>query len=89
MFQFTHPVWGATGNEHRDDNDRGVSIHAPRVGCDLSRHGEVKKTYGVSIHAPRVGCDEMDIFNDRDHDVSIHAPRVGCDKFLLCLFSVV
>ena len=34
-FQFTHPVWGATPQStlHRH-NQRTVSIHAPRVGCD-------------------------------------------------------
>ena len=34
LFQFTHPVWGATGQAPRDDRDRTVSIHAPRAGCD-------------------------------------------------------
>ena len=57
-FQFTHPVWGATPKRWRwllrwrcfnsrtpcgvrredtvdDANNGGVSIHAPRVGCDL------------------------------------------------------
>ena len=62
MFQFTHPVWGATlcGDCHLSGG--GVSIHAPRVGCDLEglRGGQVGRA--VSIHAPRVGCDD----NSRD-----------------------
>ena len=33
-----------------------VSIHAPRVGCDITRATKVE-TETVSIHAPRVGCD--------------------------------
>ena len=33
-FQFTHPVWGATGSDCFDFAGVGVSIHAPRVGCD-------------------------------------------------------
>ena len=33
-----------------------VSIHAPRVGCDLIT-ALIVDTAGVSIHAPRVGCD--------------------------------
>ena len=35
MFQFTHPVWGATGRELDVTRPKDVSIHAPRVGCDL------------------------------------------------------
>ena len=35
MFQFTHPVWGATCDEPRGGVFTHVSIHAPRVGCDI------------------------------------------------------
>ena len=34
MFQFTHPVWGATGKDMTPEEVKEVSIHAPRVGCD-------------------------------------------------------
>ena len=34
VFQFTHPVWGATTSSHLCVYPLGVSIHAPRVGCD-------------------------------------------------------
>ena len=34
----------------------GVSIHAPRVGCDLDKR-YIDQLRPVSIHAPRVGCD--------------------------------
>ena len=34
MFQFTHPVWGATSISKGVINETTVSIHAPRVGCD-------------------------------------------------------
>ena len=33
-----------------------ISIHAPRVGCDL-KGGDIVETKDISIHAPRVGCD--------------------------------
>ena len=33
-FQFTHPVWGATLLLSYFALQVGVSIHAPRVGCD-------------------------------------------------------
>ena len=34
MFQFTHPVWGATISIFIISRHITVSIHAPRVGCD-------------------------------------------------------
>ena len=35
VFQFTHPVWGATLWRPPPLVNLMVSIHAPRVGCDL------------------------------------------------------
>ena len=57
MFQSTHPVWGATWRNRTWDILAGVSIHAPRVGCDQDISLAHVKQYIVSIHAPRVGCD--------------------------------
>ena len=34
QFQSTRPVWGATRREQQREEDRGISIHAPRVGRD-------------------------------------------------------
>ena len=34
LFQFTHPVWGATCKYSGGGWSTDVSIHAPRVGCD-------------------------------------------------------
>ena len=36
LFQFTHPVWGATDPQEPEEVTTTVSIHAPRVGCDCS-----------------------------------------------------
>ena len=33
-FQFTHPGRGATEDQEDPNGDNGVSIHAPREGCD-------------------------------------------------------
>ena len=78
MFQFTHPVWGATITDILAYLSTSVSIHAPRVGCDYVNY--IKEFFGVvSIHAPRVGCDIVKITIVIDEQVSIHAPRVGCD----------
>ena len=78
-FQFTHPVWGATLVSLSATYRIGVSIHAPRVGCDLliSVPWVTKRLFqfthpvwGATL-VPRslVSC----------WLVSIHAPRVGCD----------
>ena len=56
-----------------------VSIHAPRVGCDLQMVQTIVGAMLVSIHAPRVGCDAYIAFVSQLLNVSIHAPRVGCD----------
>ena len=58
-FQFTHPVWGATAPTITLLAGYDVSIHAPRVGCDLWFFVGEKMKYNVSIHAPRVGCDKI------------------------------
>ncbi len=57
VFQFTHPVWGATGREYGTTSKDKVSIHAPRVGCDGNEGHSLREEWDVSIHAPRVGCD--------------------------------
>ena len=79
MFQFTHPVRGATDSASASRIICAVSIHAPREGCDFPcglGHADCAQ---VSIHAPREGCDlelsELVCLVD----VSIHAPREGCD----------
>ena len=56
MFQFTHPGRGATQTEHTNSRTLGVSIHAPREGCDVCWLVVVAYD-NVSIHAPREGCD--------------------------------
>ena len=83
-FQFTHPVWGATIRWFWDHLIAGVSIHAPRVGCDsgclrLSRAG------GGRFNS-RTPCGVRQYFatpKSPSVNVSIHAPRVGCDFELL------
>ena len=56
-FQSTHPVWGATRHRIMSFKVSSVSIHAPRVGCDIPWYRESLRPHSVSIHAPRVGCD--------------------------------
>ena len=78
-FQSTHPVWGATVNARASQSCLDISIHAPRVGCDGSRHKIHHIEWSISIHAPRVGCDGRGGGIHQGAGISIHAPRVGCD----------
>ena len=56
-FQFTHPGRGATWLGGVTHQPRGVSIHAPREGCDVFALACLWPKLVVSIHAPREGCD--------------------------------
>ena len=56
-FQSTLPAWGATPSGAVVMPEQLVSIHAPRVGSDLSCTVEWTIGHFVSIHAPRVGSD--------------------------------
>ena len=55
-FQSTQPEWAATEIAADLDAVFLISIHAARVGCDLT--GKIFCGHcGISIHAARVGCD--------------------------------
>ncbi len=56
-FQSTPPVWGATMRICEFLGCSPISIHAPRVGGDISWHRANHSNYMISIHAPRVGGD--------------------------------
>ena len=79
MFQFTHPVWGATHLHPLRQRRQVVSIHAPRVGCDSSASGRRSGSYSFNSRTP---CGVRLILSEVTpirYQVSIHAPRVGCD----------
>ena len=57
-FQSTLPVWGATGFVRGRKTCRIISIHAPRVGSDVSLLYVLCAFLSISIHAPRVGSDD-------------------------------
>ena len=78
MFQFTHPVRGATKGTAIQRYPLTVSIHAPRAGCDILKETATGREI-VSIHAPRAGCDGRNGSRQNTTQVSIHAPRAGCD----------
>ena len=58
-----------------------ISIHAPRVRCDVQAQNAPGAKLSISIHAPRVRCDCNEFLDDSDRSmfISIHAPRVRCD----------
>ncbi len=57
LFQSTHPVRGGDARHpKRPRLRRLISIHAPRVGRDVSRIPHALHDI-ISIHAPRAGCD--------------------------------
>jgi len=41
MFQSTHPARGATTNSGDYSASSGVSIHAPRAGCDSGNYKSI------------------------------------------------
>ena len=69
---------GATTSRPIASCHEGVSIHAPRAGCD-SNSISCSTFVPVSIHAPRAGCDIFITWYNLLAQVSIHAPRAGCD----------
>ena len=58
VFQSTHPARGATSALIKDGQNAGISIHAPREGCDQKVLTVLRVAVEISIHAPREGCDE-------------------------------
>ena len=79
LFQSTHPVWGATSKMGSAHGHKAVSIHAPRVGCDMTLS---PCRDHQSCFNPRTPCGVRpadDTFLRQYLLVSIHAPRVGCD----------
>ena len=59
IFQSTHPVRGATIDNPLFVRGRVISIHAPREGCDATRHNLSPAFASISIYAPREGCDAI------------------------------
>ena len=77
IFQSTHPVWGATLKLVKEQMlHRGISIHAPRVGCDIQGLQACTQAHIISIHAPRVGCD--DVFKSNPIVRRNFNPRTPC-----------
>ena len=78
-FQFTHPGRGATRTEKILSNCEGVSIHAPREGCDGAANAAVNTYMQFQFTHPGRGATNCGYPEFEPLPVSIHAPREGCD----------
>ena len=78
-FQSTHPVWDATIQADTTPVNRGISIHASRMGCDIALIAW-HRVPRISIHASRMGCDAPRFGSAVSAGISIHASRMGCDS---------
>ena len=61
LFQFTHPVWGATRLSSIIRHKTIVSIHAPRVGCDFKVSCGWRSPYAFQFTHPVWGATDSDI----------------------------
>ena len=75
LFQSTHPVWGATPCKGDAITDAIISIHAPRVGCDLSFRFPLFLYYYFN---PRTPCGVRHDRCDRDVQRQDFNPRTPC-----------
>ena len=67
-------------HKYDDEEQKSVSIHAPRMEHDAVLTGDLKVHVRVSIHAPRMERDVLKIGNNYlTIRVSIHAPRMERD----------
>ena len=57
----------------------GISIHAPRVGCDPAGSGLCAASPEFQSTHPVWGATAILALNKCQDRISIHAPRVGCD----------
>ena len=84
LFQFTHPGRGATAHYGVDvPRGRGVSIHAPREGCDSEILILDDQPSMFQFTHPGRGATVLVLASVAVLTVSIHAPREGCDKYLV------
>ena len=89
MFQFTHPVRGATVVGNRHSLSSLVSIHAPRAGCDPFQLLAGLYRILFQFTHPVRGATEMGQLIPFLCQVSIHAPRAGCDLLKRLLTLIV
>ena len=78
-FQSTHPVRGATATDLLMSRRIGISIHAPREGCDAITRTKRHSTIQFQSTHPVRGATSISVIQQIVLQISIHAPREGCD----------
>ena len=78
-FQSTHPVRGATVAQRLVGRPVGISIHAPREGCDPVVLVAVLPVLTFQSTHPVRGATVGVVGGGGCMFISIHAPREGCD----------
>ena len=86
-FQSTHPVWDATPDQDQRHQDRQISIHASRMGCDCPSRcsGRFRPYFNPRI--PYGMRPENRLSAGTDVGISIHASRMGCDTAISQTFG--
>ena len=79
IFQSTHPVWDATAVLLALEGVVEISIHASRMGCDLTPYVKSACREFQSTH-PVWDATNADDLWVADLQISIHASRMGCDE---------
>ena len=83
IFQSTLPVWGATPDDDPVYCADLISIHAPRVGSDITYRLIPRLHRSFQSTLPVWGATNSSrTFIFSPSVISIHAPRVGSDDFL-------
>ena len=73
-------MWGATAVRQRPQPCPPISIHAPRVGCDLWQLQDKGWDPEFQSTHPVWGATGRPDWSPTEQTISIHAPRVGCDQ---------
>ena len=79
FFRTTIPEWGATRKAIQGTMRAIISIHAPRVGSDLTPSATMPQTQTFLSTLPAWGATETVYCFCYELQMSIHAPRVGSD----------
>ncbi len=80
VFQSTHPARGATLLGLAVHAVQGISIHAPREGCDILGSRFSSSPSNFNPRTPRGVRHGQRSRHQRFFRISIHAPREGCDQ---------
>ena len=84
LFQFTHPLRGATIFLNMDYTNTCVSIHTPLAGCDRNICAGLGEILAFQFTHPLRGATLTGASTWTKAIVSIHTPLAGCDRLGRC-----